>query len=293
MEFSLHLSQNIFTLHEELKHQTYRHDGYEAFSISDPKPRSIHKASVRDRLLHHALYRALYPYFDRKFIHDSYSCRQGKGTHRALNRYRDFVRTVSRGNTRACWILKCDVRKFFASIDHATLIEIVKKHISDPDTVWLIQCVVHSFESTALGKGLPLGNLTSQLLVNVYMNEFDQYIKHRLKQKYYLRYADDFMVISHDKEVLIEVLPKVYNFLEEKLKLTLHPDKIFFKTVSSGVDFLGWVHFYHHRVLRTNTKKRMRRKLRETQNKPEVLQSYRGLLSHGNTYKILRSLGNE
>src|SRR3989344_4818149 len=172
-EFSLNLSENIFRLHEDLRTKTYRHSAYEAFSISDPKPRSIHKAKIRDRLLHHAIYRQLYQLFDRRFIYDSYSCRYGKGTHKALNRLKQFVRQVSKNNSRTCWVLKCDVKKFFASIDQAILIEIVKKHISDPETIWLIERVVESFESTGPGKGLPLGNLTSQLLVNVYMNEFD------------------------------------------------------------------------------------------------------------------------
>jgi len=135
-EFSLNLSENIFQLHEELKNKIYRHGSYEAFSINDPKPRSIHKATVRDRLLHHAIYRVLYGYFDRKFIYDSYSCRYLKGTHRALNRFNQFARKVSNSNKRICWVLKCDVRKFFASIDQLTLIEIVKRHISDTNTTW-------------------------------------------------------------------------------------------------------------------------------------------------------------
>jgi retron-type reverse transcriptase len=150
-EFSLNLSQNIFKLHDDLKTKVYRHGVYEAFSISDPKPRSIHKATVRDRLLHHAIYRVLYPCFDQKFIYDSYSCRYGKGTHRALNRFHQFVGQVSESNSRACWVLKCDVKKFFASIDQATLIKIVKRHISDPYTIWLIERVVESFESICRG----------------------------------------------------------------------------------------------------------------------------------------------
>jgi RNA-directed DNA polymerase len=117
-EFQYYLSDNITRLHEELKRQDYRHGGYYAFGISDPKPRSIHKASVRDRLAHHALYRVLYPYFDRRFIADSYSCRDGKGTHKALNRFREFARKVSKNDTRTCWVLKCDIKKSFASIDH-------------------------------------------------------------------------------------------------------------------------------------------------------------------------------
>ncbi|MBU6430773.1 MAG: group II intron reverse transcriptase domain-containing protein [Patescibacteria group bacterium] len=264
-----------------MRTKTYRHGEYEAFSISDPKPRSIHKATVRDRLLHHAIYRVLYPLFDKKFIYDSYSCRHLKGTHRALKRFNQFVRQVSESNSRTCWVLKCDVRKFFASIDQATMVQIVKRHISDPDTIWLIERTVSSFQSTGPGKGLPLGNLTSQLLVNIYMNEFDQFVKHGLRQRYYIRYADDFVIMHHDKGVLMEVLPKVHDFLEERLKLSLHPDKIFLKTAASGIDFLGWVHFPHHRVLRTTTKKRMFKKIRDSEKKPEVVQSYLGLLSHG------------
>lgn len=182
--------------------------------------------------------------------------------------------------------MKCDVRKFFASIDQATLIGIVKRHISDPDIIWLIETVVGSFQSIGPGKGLPLGNLTSQLLVNVYMNEFDQFVKHGLKQKYYIRYADDFVIMHHDRGVLMEVLSKVHNFLEERLKLSLHPDKIFLKTIASGVDFLGWVHFPYYRVLRTTTKKRMFKKIGDSVKKPEVVQSYLGLLSHGNSWNL-------
>lgn len=290
-EFSLNLSRNIFWLHEELRIKTYRHGAYEAFSISDPKPRSIHKAKVRDRLLHHAIYRVLYPHFDKKFIYDSYSCRHGKGTHRALDRFRQFTWQVSHSGSRVCWVLKCDVRKFFASIDQATLLEIVKKHIVDADTLWLIRTVVASFQSTGPGKGLPLGNLTSQLLVNVYMNEFDQYMKHGLRQKYYIRYADDFVIMHHDRGVLMEVLPKVHDFLEDRLKLSLHPKKVFIETVSSGVDFLGWVHFFDHRVLRTATKRRMFQKIKVSQGKPEVVQSYLGLISHGNGKKLKNLIG--
>ena len=286
LDFQSRLMDNILALHADLKVKTYRHGPYRAFNISDPKPRNIHKASVRDRLLHHAIYRVLYPYFDRKFISDSYSCRVGKGTHRALDRFQQFARKVSRNNTRTCWVLKCDIKKFFASIDQTILIEIVKKHISDPETIWLIERVVESFESTGPGKGLPLGNLTSQLLVNVYMNEFDQFVKHKLKQKYYIRYADDFVIMSQNKSVLLDVLPKMREFLEEKLALALHPDKTFFKTAASGLDFLGWVHFPDHRVLRPAIKRRMFKKVKDNLGKTEVVQSYLGLLKHGNTEKL-------
>lgn len=293
-EFERNLMHNIFSLHNDLKHKRYRHGGYQAFKINDPKPRDIHKASVRDRLLHHAIYRVLYPYFDRKFIYDSYSCRVGKGTHRAINRFRDFSRKASRNNTQTCWVLKCDIRKFFASIDHDILKKILVKHITDRDILWLLGQVIDSFQIRSQGLslrkvGLPLGNLTSQLLVNIYMNEFDQYVKHVLNVKYYIRYADDFVFLLDTKSELETLLPYIAQFLEAKIKLLLHPDKVFIKTYASGVDFLGWVHFPEHRVLRTATKKRMMRNLKENA-KEETKQSYLGLLSHGNGYKISQKI---
>lgn len=276
---------NIISLHHELHTKSYIHGLYHAFNISDPKPRNIHKATVRDRLLHHAIYRVLCPHFDPKFISDSYSCRKYKGTHRAMQSFQKFSRKVSQNNTKQCYVLKCDIRKFFASIDHKVLIDILNYYKLDKDVIWLLNRVISSFYSTERGKGLPLGNLTSQLLVNIYMNEFDQYVKHRLKQKYYIRYADDFVFLSQNKQELEHLLIQAQHFLNQNLRLALHPDKIYIKTLSSGVDFLGFVHFPHHRVLRTVTKRRMMKKLRESP-REEVVQSYLGFLSHGNTWEL-------
>jgi RNA-directed DNA polymerase len=285
-KFALHLMDNLLILHEELKDKTYQHRSYKAFKINDPKPRDIHKASVRDRLLHHAIYRVLYPYFDPKFIFDSFSCRREKGTHKAINRFQQYAYTVSKSHTRTCWVLKCDIKKFFANIDHNILINILRKHIKDNDVIWLLTNIIESFEVQD-EKGLPLGNLTSQLLVNIYMNEFDHFIKRELKVKYYVRYADDFVILYDKKECLENILPKISEFLEKNLQLSLHPDKVFIKTIASGIDFLGWIHFPHHRVLRTSTKKRMFRNLKEDP-KEGSKASYLGLLSHGNAYKLKR-----
>lgn len=283
-EFSLNLMDNIIQLHQDLANHTYNHGPYQAFRINDPKPRQIHKSSVRDRLLHHAIHRMLYPFFDRTFVADSFSCRVGRGTHKALNRFRGFGYKVSRNNTKTCWILKCDIRKFFENINHEILLTIFKKYIPDKRIIWLLQNVIKSF-SAGPDRGLPLGNLTSQLFVNVYMNEFDQFVKHKLKVKYYIRYADDFVVMSQDKSWLEELLLKIGDFLSEDLKLSIHPDKVFIKTFSSGVDFLGWVHFPDHRVLRMTTKMRMFKNLKSNQ-RIETRNSYLGLLKHGNTNKI-------
>ncbi len=287
-EFSLHLMDNLIALHRDLLHHSYKHGGYQAFKINDPKPRDIHKATVRDRLLHHALYRKLYPFFDKTFIADSYSCRIDKGTHKSINKFREYFYKVSKNNTQTCWVLKCDIRKFFANIDHGILLEILGEHIPDKNILELLENIIESF-FVKPGVGLPLGNLTSQLLVNIYMNKFDQFVKHRMKAIYYIRYADDFVFLSESKELLEEKLLFGEKFLAEELKLEMHPDKVFIKTLASGVDFLGWINFSDHRVLRTATKERMMRRIEEKPKK-EAIRSYLGMLGHGNADGLRQKL---
>jgi retron-type reverse transcriptase len=288
-KFSLRLMDNILQLHHDLKNKTYEHGGYQAFNISDPKPRNIHKARVRDRLLHHALHRLLYPFFDITFASDSYSCRSGKGTHKAIKRFASFNYTESKNNTKTCWVLKCDIKKFFANIDHGILLNILSQYIPDPDIMWLLGKVIGSFSSGKAGIGLPLGNLTSQLFVNVYMNEFDQFVKHKLKAKHYIRYADDFVILSDNYSWLENLLPKISEFLNNQLKLIIHPNKVSIRTFASGVDFLGWVNFPNHRILRTGTKRRMLKRI-TINSTNESLISYLGLLKHGNTFKLRKKV---
>jgi len=289
-EFSLRLMDNILALHADLCNRTYRHGGYKHFKVCDPKPRDIHKATVRDRLVHHAIYRVLYPFFERTFIADSYSCRLRKGTHKALARFRQFGCAVSKNNTKTCWILKGDIRKFFANIDHAILLNTLRQYIPDQDILWLLENVIGSFNSVGRsGIGLPLGNLTSQLLVNIYMNRFDQFVKHRLRTRQYARYADDFVIFSDNRNELVDFIPVIREFLSRELHLALHPQKIYIATLASGMDFLGWVHFPDHRILRAATRRRMMRRIRDHAT-PQSMQSYLGLLRHGNTYAATRRL---
>jgi len=284
--FKRNLITNIISLHQDLKQKSYTHGHYHSFNISDPKPRNIHKATVRDRLLHHAIYRQLYPFFDKTFISDSFSCRKFKGTHKALKRFQIFANKVSKNDTKTLWVLKCDVKRFFDSIDHQILLSILKEYVVDREIILLLERIISSFHKNRLGKGLPLGNLTSQLFVNIYLNKFDQFVKHKLKANYYVRYADDFVIMSGDKQWLEEVLSKTKEFLHTELRLELHPNKVKIQTLSSGVDFLGWVHFSKHRVLRTTTKKRMFRNIELKERKLEVVQAYLGLLSHGNGRRL-------
>ena len=209
---------------------------------------------------------------------------------KAINRFRFLARKVSHNNTKPTWVLKGDIRKFFASINHQILKNILSKHIVDENIPWLLRQVINSFHTKdKTGIGLPLGNVTSQLLINVYMNEFDQFIKRKLKVKSYIRYADDFVILHNNREYLDDLIPKLCKYLEEELKISLHPDKVFIKKLPSGLDFLGWVHFPYHRVLRTATKRRMFKRL-SAHPTEETIASYLGLLKHGNTYKLVRKV---
>lgn len=293
INFEFSLMDNILSLQADLASGQYCHGDYESFFVNDPKQRHIHKASVRDRLLHHAVYRLLYPFFDRTFIADSYSCRNNKGTHKAINRFRSFAYKVSKNHTKTCYVLKGDIKKFFASIDHQILKKILSEYIPDNKIVLLLSNMIDSYETeTGTSVGLPLGNLTSQLFANVYLNQLDQFVKHRLKEKFYIRYTDDFVILSEDRRKISRLIPIIENFLIQELKLCLHPDKIFIKTIGSGVDFLGWLSFPKHRTIRTVTKNRAFRRIMES---PSLLslQPYLGLFGHGNTFKIQQKLVND
>ena len=211
--------------------------------------------------------------------------------HKAVARFKVFVRQSSRNNTATCWVLKCDIKKFFESIDHDVLLKILSKYIANNDVINLLAEIVRSF-NVRLNKGVPLGNLTSQLFANVYMDRLDQFIKHRLKAKYYIRYADDFVILSSDKASLIRDLQLVSNFLQNELKIELHPKKVFMKTAASGVDFLGWINFPHHAVLRTKTKRRMMSRIKKSPT-PQNLASYLGLLKHGDTFGLRQKVLND
>ena len=299
-QFELHLEENIFKLHEELRTKTYQHSLYEDFYVCDPKRRHIHKASVRDRVMHQALFRILYPIFDKHFIYDSYSSRNDKGTHKGVIRLRNAVRKVSGNWKKKAWTLKCDVRKFFDNVDHVTLRKLIAQQIECVDTLWLIDTIFSSFEKEK-GKGLPLGNVTSQLFANIYLNELDQYVKHTVKAKHYFRYSDDFVIVHHDRKFLENCIVGIAQFLGEKLRLELHPHKVEIRKVAQGIDFLGYMILPHTIIVRTKTKRRIRRKVKEgiaayqkklisKETFRSVVSSYLGVFSHARARKAITLL---
>ena len=306
--FEWKLEENIFALHRDLKSKAYRHAAYFAFFIADPKQRHIHKATVRDRVVHHAVFQVLNPIFEPTFIADSYSCRVGKGSHKGVDALSYMVRKMSRTYTRPCFVLKCDVRRFFDSIDHSVLLEILLERIADTDVMHLLETIVESFPAGQLSiferrKGVPIGNLTSQLFVNIYMNVFDQFMKHECKIEHYARYTDDFVVVSGDRDALVGLLPKIKSFLGKRLHLELHPKKVFICQPHQGIDFLGYVLRRNSSVLRTKTKNRMIKKLAmrvsdynaeliSANTLRQTLNSYLGVLSHANGYGLAEKITN-
>jgi len=298
--FELKFEDRLFELHQDLVSKKYRHGPYSDFYIFDPKIRHIHKATVRDRILHHAIFKHLNKIFEPTFIFDSYSCRVGKGVHKGVKRLRDFTRKIQQTNGQ-CFILKCDIKKFFASIDHAILLDLIEKRIKDKDVIWLIREIVCGFNSNQSlpnePKGAPIGNLTSQLFANIYLNELDQFVKHDLKEKYYTRYTDDFVIVHSDLKRLSEVRNEIDNFLLTKLKLHLHPNKVYVKKLHQGIDFLGYIVLPKAIIVRTTTKRRMFRKIKwliddyqtgkiTEQHLFGAINSYLGVLKHANSHEL-------
>lgn len=247
-----HIENTLFSLHTQLKNGTWRHGSYISFQVRDPKLRDIHKASVVDRIVHHAVVNVIEPIVDRTFIYDSWSCRKGKGTTRSIDRCHILLNRLSNHGTRMVWVLHCDIRKFFHSIDHEILLTILRQKLSDGRMLNLCKQIIDSFSP-----GLPLGNLTSQLFANVCMNALDHYVKEVLRIPVYLRYSDDLLFASRDRDELFEVLGRVELFLHQNRKLTLHPHKISLRPFHHGNDWLGAVLYPGYRVMRTKTKKRV------------------------------------
>ena len=304
--YERHLEDCIFELHEELTGLHYQPGPYQQFYVFDPQKRYISKACVKDRLVHQMLYATLSNIFDKTFIAHSFSCRVGKGTHAGVDLLQSMIRKVSRNNKQACFALKMDVQRFFDSVDHDILKILLRKRIQDERFLYIADCVIDSFKSqpdSQHNTGLPIGNVTSQIFANIYLHELDTFVKHTLRQKYYLRYCDDFIIVAHDKNQLTVLIEPIREFLTQKLRLTLHPQKIILSNLHQGIDFLGYILFPHHRLLRTRTKRRMKRRLKtkytaylqqkiDHTHMDQCLQSYLGILSHANTYQLSQNLKN-
>lgn len=267
----------------ELKNKNYQTGKYICFAITDPKIREVWAADFRDRILHHLLVGYLEPIWEKKFIFHSYACRSFKGAHNAVKKLK---LALNRQKTTAgnLWHLKMDIESFFTSIDKTILFSLVKKHIANPDILWLAELIIFqnptdnyiikgdrkilasvpkhkSLFYVPMGKGLPIGNYTSQFFANVYLNELDQFIKHSLKCRHYFRYMDDIVLIHSSKEQLLAWRNGIKTFLENNLKLKLHPKKQILQPVSRGIDFCGYIVKPDYTLVRRRTVKKLKNKL--------------------------------
>ncbi len=308
IRFDNEKEKNLNSLRKSLIFKTYKPQGYSQFYVRDPKTRIIHKAQVVDRIVHHIVSDQLEKIFEPTFIFHSYACRKNKGTHKGVLALQKMAVSASRNNTRNCWVLKCDVKKFFASMNHKILLKILSRKIKDRDFLDLLRKIIGSFYSDRTvdltdKKGVPIGNLTSQFFSNVYLDELDQFVKNNLRVKHYVRYADDFVFISDSREYLLSLISPVQQFLKKELDLELHPGKIIIGKFRSGVDFLGYIIFPKHILPRTSTKRRLMRRIRNKvldfkagkiteESLNQTIQSYFGFLMHANAYKFKEKLQN-
>ena len=310
--FLYDLELEIPRLRRELSDGSYQPGPYRSFLVRDPKPRLISAAPFRDRVVHHALTQVLEPIFERRFSARSYACRVGFGAHRALEE-------AARGFRSCAWVLKCDIRKYFASINHALLLEQLGRVIKCRETLALCaRIIAHAdpqeeelcyfpgdnlFTPAARRRGLPLGNQTSQFFANVYLDPLDQFVQRELKPAGFVRYVDDFLVFARSKPEGRSLLTAIERKLE-KLRLRMHPGKSRVYRTADGVPFLGWRLFPTHRRLDRGNWIRFRRRARELQGAyaagemdwPEVqsrLMAWNAHASHGDTWRLRERLYDE
>ena len=340
LAFEMDYETKLFELYEEIRDRKYEIGKSICFISFDPVMREIFAADFRDRVVHHFIYNHINPVFEPRFIYDSYSCRVGKGTSRGIKRLDHFIRSCSSNYTRDCYVLKMDIEGYFMCMDRSLLYQKITETLNrcrdtagfDMDLMlYLIQkvifhdpvkhCVIKGKksdweglpESKSLffageGRGLPIGNLTSQLFGNIYLNEFDHFVKGRLGIRHYGRYVDDMVMVHPDKEYLKGVVPAVREYLEKQLFLRLHPGKTYLQHFSKGVGFLGTVVKPHRIYVKNRIKGSFYRKIQYWNNsirakrrlaKEELgeflsgMNSYLGLMKNFQTYKLRRKMLRE
>ncbi|MBN2197629.1 group II intron reverse transcriptase domain-containing protein [Candidatus Wolfebacteria bacterium] len=282
LRFGFQIENNLTRLKFELENQIYHHGDYREFIVNDSKKRLIKVAPFRDRVAHHAVCNILNPIFDRGFIYDSYACRVNKGARKAVLRLTSFLQEEFNSHKRN-YCLQCDIAGFFKNINHQVLKKIISRKVRDTAVLFLLDEIIDSDRKNPL-IGIPLGNLTSQLFANIYLNELDQFIKHHLRVKKYLRYMDDFLIIHNDKKKLHEFKNTIACYLRDVLCLNFHPKKANIAPVEKGIDFLGYLVFKDHRTLRKSTVKRFLKKIK--QHKIKIV---RGQACEDTLYKSLQS----
>ena len=294
IEFKNNLNKNLESLRLRLLSETYKPRPLRTFVIREPKTRKIRKSYFEDRIVHHAICNILEPIFEKRFIYDSFANRKGKGSLNAIKRFDKFKQKVSKNNTRDCYVFKADIKHYFDEVYHNTLINILRKKVNDERLISLISKVLKNHSDTV---GMPLGNMTSQFFANVYLNELDQFIKHKLKVKYYIRYVDDFVILHDNKAILKSYKESIDVFLKDNLQLELHPTKSKISLLKKGIQFLGFRNFPYHRLLRKANILNMKRRIaqivrRDYDSLCEFLEGWMSYANHANTYNLRQKIVN-
>ena len=317
MEYTEKLEENLISTQNELLWETYKVGPYRPFYVTIPKLRLVMALQFRDRVVQHALYRCMNPFYDRLFIEDSYACRVGKGSHKAADRLQYWMRQVSRKPGAPWYYLKLDISKYFYRVNHRILLDLLKERITDEKLLRVLENIINS-EDTAFGLpsgmgpeectedmwltdvGMPIGNLTSQMFANIYLNEIDQHVKHDMRIHYYIRYMDDMIILHQDKAELAEFKNEIENFLRDNLQLELNK-KTAIRPVALGVDFVGYRIYATHRKLKKSTAYRIMHRMKtlsvqlaageiSREEFDRVAASYKGVMSHCNSYGLRQRL---
>lgn len=300
IEFEMNLENNIINLINNIRNKKYKLGKYRSFIVYDPKVRTINSLPYIDRIVHQwYIEEFIKPYFIPKFINTTYACLPDRGTHKAVDSVQHNLRVFKR-NYGDFWILKCDIRKFFYSIDTNILFNIMKKYIKDKDLLYFTRILIFDSNVEQETIGIPIGNYTSQFYANIYLNELDQFAKHTLKLKFYTRYMDDFIILLKTKEECISIKKQIEKFLDIHLKLALN-DKSRYYPCKMGVNFCGYRIFPTHRLLRTNSKKKIKKQVKKfnflfEQNKLDLdfamasMNSWIAHSNHCNSYKLQQKI---
>ena len=303
IQFEFNLENNIINLLNQLKNNTYKMGNYRSFIIYEPKKRIIQALPYRDRIVHQwYVEEFIKPYIVPKFISTTFACLPNRGTHKAVNCVQHQMQIIKRSYPDF-WILKCDIRKFFYSINPNILFSIMKKHISDSELIKFTHKLIFTNINSTAEIGIPIGNYTSQFFANIYLNELDQYIKRFLHLKYYVRYMDDFIILLPSKADCIKYKKIIEEFLETKLKLYLN-DKSRYYPSKMGVNFCGYRIFPTHKLLRTSSKKKIKKNIKKWNYLHSIgildfettlmsLNSWMGHSSHCNSYNLQQKILNK
>lgn len=274
---------NINQLHELLKNKEYQTSTYDIFKVYEPKEREVYRLSYfPDRITHHAIMHVLEPIFVANYTADTYSCIKKRGIHAASFALRKALKNES--ETTYC--LKLDIKKFYPNVDHDILKSLLRRKFKDKDLLWLLDEIIDS------ANGLPIGNYLSQYLANFYLSYFDHWLKEQLRVKYYFRYADDLVILHNDKTYLHQLLNTIKYYFKDCLKLEIKENWQVFPVKDRGIDFVGYVHYHTHVLLRKRIKQNYARMLKKNPNTVSIA-SYKGWLKHCNSKNLQKKLLND